>query len=380
MSFKSNEVVPVYKTLIGWRQHYDATDFQIDNALTTTDSGEYFQQKHAGLNLEYIKATIPTNRDLDEYLETTVEDSINEIFNDLLQYRQVNEYGKTLLQQSTLLNKYGWVNDVINNQNRFVGFQIRTRTATGLMTMINEIGLQFTGVEDLTLYLFHSSKKDPLHTFNVTTQGDGDWTWKEEPIELSAFNRTEYHGGTFVLGYYQEDVSSNAINYTNFNWDRGECGNCGHSYRDIWNSIKKHFTVYPIYVPSGSFTKGEMFDLNNAMYNKSESYGINLKLSVKCDLTDFFIDNKMAFKNLLGLKVVWKILQDMKFSQNINYIEENIKMMIIRDLEGDKETNMTNIPSQYKRELKAVSFNISGINSQCLGCQSDSYEPSYGVV
>lgn len=380
MSFKSDELIPVYKNLIGWRQHYDATDFQIGTPLTVSDSNEYYQQKHPGVNLEYIKVTIPENRDLDEYLETTVEESINEIFNDILNYRQVNQYGKTLLQQSTLLNKYGWIQDVINNQNRFVGFQIRTKSVTGLVTMINEIGLQFTGVEDLKLYLFHTSKKDPLFDFNIQTLGNGDWTWKSEPLELSGFKNQDFHGGAFVLGYYQEDVSSNAINYTSFDWDRGECGSCGHSYLPIWNNIKKYFRVYPIYVPAGGFVKGEMFDLNNAMYDKNESYGINLKLSVKCDLTDFFIDNKMIFKNLLSLKVAGKVLNDMKFSQRINYIEENLKMMIIRDIEGDKETNMTNIPQLYKNELKAVTFNMSGINSQCLGCESESYEPTIGHV
>lgn len=380
MSFKSSELIPVYKTLLGWRQHYDATDFQIGAPLTVTDSNEYFQQVHSGVKLEYIKVTIPENRDLDEYLTTTVEDSINEIFNDILTHRQVNQYGKTLLQQSTLLNKYGWVNDVINNQNRFVGFQIRTKSVTGLVTMINEIGLQFTGVEDLKLYLFHSSKKDPLLDFNIQTLGNGDWTWKAEQLELSGFSNTDFHGGTFILGYYQEDVSSNAINYTSFNWDVGECGSCGHSYLPIWNNIKKYFRVYPIYVPSGSFVKGEMFDLNNAMYDKTESYGINLKFSVKCDLTGFFIDNKSIFKKLLSLKVADKVLNDIKFSQRINYIEENLKMMIIRDIEGDKDTNLRNIPQQYKDELKAVTFNMSGINSQCLGCESDSYEPSIGQV
>jgi hypothetical protein len=70
----------------------------------------------------------------------------------------------------------------------------------------------------------------------------------------------------------------------------------------------------------------------------------------------------------------------MKFSQQINAIEENIKMMIIRDLEGDIETKLTNIPSQYNKELKAVSFNISGINAKCLGCEDQNTSPSYGVV
>src|SRR5690606_36674249 len=107
-----------------------------------------------------------------------------------------------------------------------------------------------------------------------------------------------------------------------------------------------NFLVYPIYVPFGNYEEGKMFDMNDVIYCSNQSFGLNLKFTVQCDLTDFFIQNKFVFKNLLALKVVYKILQDMKFSQQINYIEENIKMMIIRDLEGDIDTKLLNIPTQ----------------------------------
>ena len=55
-------------------------------------------------------------------------------------------------------------------------------------------------------------------------------------------------------------------------------------------------------------------------------------------------------------------------------------MMIIRDLEGDKETNALNISQLYNRELKAVSFNISSINNRCLDCEADTFQPIIGVV
>lgn len=123
-----------------------------------------------------------------------------------------------------------------------------------------------------------------------------------------------------------------------------------------------------------------MFDLNDAFYTHDQSFGMNLKFTAICDLSDFFIQNKFAFKNLLAIKVKWKVLEMMKFSQQINYVEENLKMMIIRDLEGDVDTKLMNIPTQYHKELKAVSFNISGINQACLNCEEDGFGPTYGNV
>lgn len=378
--FKSETLIPEYANLIGWRQHHDANELQIAEELTTTETGEYYQQKHPALQLDIIQALIPANLDLNKYLRDTVTDSTNEIFNDLLQYRNVNQYGKTLLEQSTLLNRFGWRNDKIVNQNRFVGFQVRVKAITGLQVLINEIGLQFDGQEEFKLYLFHTSKTEAIKEIDVTTDGNGSWNWKREELELNGFLTEQFHGGVFILGYYQEDVVSSAINYSNFDWDKGECGTCNNSYFAQWKAIRKHFHIYPIYVPNGSFTKGEMFDLERAVYVNNESYGLNLKMTVRCDLTSFFQMNKFVFKNLLATKVVHKVLQMMKFSQQINHIEENIKMMIIRDLEGDIDTKLLNIPTLYHKEMKSVSFNLEGINGVCLGCKEEGFAPNYGVV
>lgn len=379
--FKSTKVVPEYANLLGWRQ--DPTGvITLPAGLIATDTGEYYQQKHPALNLTYIQTLIQDDLSIDDYLRNVITDSTNEIFNDLLQYRQVNEFGKTLLEQSTLLNRYGWKNDLITNQNRFVGMQIRVRSMTALQTTIDQIGLQLSGPQTLKLYLFHSSQNDALATLEITTTGQSSWLWKKSTFELSAFSSEAYQGGVFILGYYQEDLTTQAVNYSNFNWDQGECSTCPGSrgYYNQWKSIKNYFNVYPIYVPSGSFVKEKMFDLNDMIYDNNQSWGLNFKFTVRCDLSDFFIQNKFAFKNLLALKVTHKVLNMMKYSQEINSIEENIKMMIIRDIEGDVDTKLVNIPTQYQRELKAVSFNTSGINQACLKCEDDSYAPVYSVV
>lgn len=379
--FKSEIVVPQYANLLGWKQHFDKNEIDLPPELTNTDTGEYYQQKHPALRLDIIQTLIPAKQKLNDYLREVVTDSTNEIFNDVLSYRHVNNYGKTLLSRATLLNKYGHLNDTITNQGRFVGFQIRVQSLTGLQSSINEIGLQFAGAESIPMYLFHTSKKDPITPpFTLTATGSGQWDWKASSVVLSAFKAEEYHGGAFILGYYQDALTSNAINYTNFDWSKGECSSCNSSYAKIWKAIRGFYHIHPLYVPAGSFIEGEMFDMNGAVYENTQSWGMNLKLSVECDLTDFFIQNKFVFKNLLAYKVVHKILQMMKFSQEISSIEENIKHMIIRDLEGDVDTKLLNIPTLYYKELKSVGFNIEGINSKCLGCKSDGYAPRYGNV
>lgn len=378
--FEADILYPHYTNLLGWKQHYDALDFQIEASLTTSETGEFYQQKHPAMDLAVIRSILPKGRTLDGYLTEKVKDSIAEMFNDVLQYRQVNNYGKTLLQNATLLNKIGWKNDTIVNQNRFVGFQIRLKATGGLKLTINEIGTQFEGVDNFNLYLFHSSKEDYIKKIEVTTSGNFSWKWQIEQLVIEAFNSEEYYGGAFVLGYYQEDLTTVAVNYSNFDWNIGECSLCSPSRHVMWNSIAEYFHIFPLYVPQGSFVKEKMFNLQEAFFVSDQSFGLNLRLSVNCDLTQFFIDNKIHFKNLLAIKVVHKVLYDMKFSQQTNYIEENLKMMIIRDLEGDKETNYLNTLQQYNREMKAIQYNIGGINDLCLPCEETAYVPTVGSM
>ena len=378
--FDATLLIPHYANLLGWKQHYDASDFQIPIALTISETGEFYQQKHPAMDLAVIRSILPRGYTLDSYLQEKIKDSTAEMFNDVLQYRQVNKYGKTLLQNATLLNKLGWKNDTIVNQNRFVGFQIRLKASGGLQMTINEIGTQFEGIETFDLYLFHSSKEDFIKKIEVTTSGGFAWKWQVERCILEAFKSEEYYGGVFVLGYYQEDLTTMAVNYSNFDWNKGECGSCSSSRHTAWNSIAEYFHIFPLYVPQGSFTKEKMFDIQDAFFVPTQSFGLNLRLSVDCDLTQFFIDNKLHFKNLLAIKVTHKILYDMKFTQQTNYIEENLKMMIIRDLEGDKETNYLNTLQQYNREMKAIQFNIGGINDLCLECQETATVPDVGEL
>ena len=47
---------------------------------------------------------------------------------------------------------------------------------------------------------------------------------------------------------------------------------------------------------------------------------------------------------------------------------------------GVSKTYAYSLMREYNKELKAVSFNISGINAKCLGCEDQNTSPSYGVV
>ncbi len=377
--FVSTEVITCLKTLLGWNNHYDLVEIPaLDPALNTSDSGQFYQSFHPALRLDIIRATIPVNRTLNEYLETKVKDGITQLLNDVIKSRKYGEYAKQILGNDPLLDRYGWSPDTITNEGRFVGFMIKVNLEIGLEIAIKSLGFQFNQaqVTPFNVYVFHSSKNDPVVTIPVTTTQGTEWQWQtQENLKLYA-EKENIMGGAWVIGYYQDDITGQAINFTDFDWRVGPCGTCdgnaGRRRQDHWRSVNRFLSIAPFYVPPGSYgVKGKMFDLTACLFDYTKSWGLNFRFNAECDLSYFFCQNKDGFKTALGLQVARMILEDMKFSQEVNYIEENLKHMIIRDLEGDVETYGVNLPSRIDKAIKAINFDHSKLSASCLPCNSN---------
>lgn len=377
--FTSTTVVDRLKNLLGWRQHYDATEIVIDPSLTVSETGEYYQDFHPALRLDIIKAIIPENRDLDDYLTEKIEAGITGLLGDVVSQKQYEQYARRTLAKHTLIDKYGWVNDVVINTGRFIGFKIKPTFETGLTTIIKRIGLQLTQAQNLTMYLYHSSKIDPVETFTVSVTKGIQWNWNETELNLYA-DGLEITGGVWILGYYQDDLIGNAISYTGLNFINGPCSTCdGGSGLLKWRELMRFVQIVPFYVAGSDLNGTQMFDMSDTIEVFDNNFGMNLNISNECDLTDFFIEQRFSLKKGLGLKVAYLILKDIMFSQQINYIEESLKSLVIRDLEGDKDTNYVNIADQLANEIKAINFDHSRKSAYCLPC-NNSKGVTYGSI
>lgn len=380
--FKSETVEECFSKLLGWSNHYDLTEIPaLAETMNESETGEFFQDYHPALRLDLIKACLPPNRQLEEYLKEQTENGITQLLNQIITERKYQGYARKTLATETLLHGYGWAKDTIINESRFVGFRITPTAQTGLNIALKKIGFQFTLEQtDLDIYLYHSSKLEPLKTFKFTSTKPMDWHWVEEEIDMIAEN-DEYAGGSYLIGYYQDDINGQAINFTDFNWKTGPCGTCdGGVRRNHWRKFNEYASVLPIYVPAPSLNaERNSFDYRDTIVDYDKSYGMNLRITAECDLTNFFCEHRFSLKKALALKVTYLILKDMSFSQQINSVEENLKMMIIRDLEGDKETNYINIVDQLLEEIQAVNFDHSGLSMPCLPC-TNTKAPIYGVV
>jgi hypothetical protein len=104
------------------------------------------------------------------------------------------------------------------------------------------------------------------------------------------------------------------------------------------------------------------------VYTYNNNYGFNFNISIVCNLTQFWIDNRLTMTNAIGKIVALKVLQMMKASSQVSAIEQNVQINIIRDLEGDSDTRQVPFWAQVERAVKTTNLDQANVNTTCVPC------------
>src|SRR5690606_23456599 len=139
---------------------------------------------------------------------------------------------------------------------------------------VNSLQLLVDGVVSLTLYLYSELKAEPLWSKEVTTEANSQvlatdlLSAEDKDLELSYLNG-DVKGGTYYLGYYQEELGSvHALDYTPNR----------HSYHCV-NAQAFEATV-----------NGDATDFDRRQISlTSKTYGLNLDMTVYRDYTEVIV-------------------------------------------------------------------------------------------
>lgn len=365
--FDSLKSVSCLRGLIGWRGLEGLTAEQ--QHLAQSDSGEYFNDKHPALDVDLISQSLKTSQPLNDYLVTVLDAAIIELLNEITTSKKIGYNAKELVSNEVIESKKGWINRTVINEGRFVGVRFRPIVKTGVKLVIHRVAFQFTDKQAaLPVYFFHSSQPEAIKQLTFSSQTSNDFNWMEAALPMLSIDQ-ERTGGEYYLGYYQDDLTGQAVHYTKLNWVSGYCKLCDNGEANRrYSSITNYVKMVPFYVPSTSLDtdQSKLFDTDGIIFEKDNNFGMNFHIAVKCDFTQFWCDNRLALKSALALKVTQMILKNISYSFEINAITEQLKMMIIRDLEGDKETNYKNIEQRLEKEIKAINLDHSGMDTACL--------------
>ena len=415
--YRINDIKTGLLPLIGWRQNYDTGKLRIGESLTSSESGVYFQDFHPLLTLENIQAIAPEFtridithyssiknyligdlcnsasvnykavknsinqtplnnpeywevwRSFDEWLLDKTGNSIQNAVRALMTEKTLEGTSKNILESKVLFDGSGRISDLVRNTDSLVGFEIVPIRAKGVTLKIEKIGLQFKDNSTIKLYLMHSSSEVPVKTIELTrTQGAG-MQWFACDWFLPYMSQNTDAGGSWYVVYDQNDLGENQAIQKSFDWAQGPCSTCSRTEMINYISWSKYLEVHPFKVPQSG--EVEMWDISKNIYSYETNYGINLQVTVSCDATDFIIEQRNSFINVIGLQLACDFLREMAYNSNfrINRLNQNFTAnQILYEIDGNVEVRGSGLGYKLKQAMKALKIDTSDIDRVCLPC------------
>lgn len=415
--------------LVGWEQSYDTTDFRIADSLTQSESGLYFQQAHPLLTLENIQCIAPDFKNITypEYSAETqysagnvvssegtlykaLKDSVDQPVSNTDYWEQTNPFSdwlekktkssiqkaisrfvndklaksttKDLFENKTLFDGTGRITDTVKNKQNFVGFEIVPIRSAGVTTKINKIGLQFTEPGAYTIYIMHSSSYEPVYTltFNKTRKNSVEW-FELKDLYLPYESDKNDAGGSWYICYSQSELPAGSMAIRkNRDWSKGPCNACSRREYESWVVWSKYIEVHPFYVNEELVDRPEqpdepplyLWDIDNNQYTYDTNYGLNLEISMSCDLTEFIIKQRHLFQDIILKQLAIDMLREFAYNANVRTNRHSInasRVDILYEIDGDSSSmKQSGLSYQLEKAFKAVELSTEGLDRVCQPC------------
>lgn len=428
-----NEICEALKNVCGWEQSYDPAK-AIDDNLTQTESGLYFQGAHPLLTLDSMEAIMPddwgiqypvwdaltqwkqnkvvqygndTNGNklfwkakadnvgeeptedslfwskyniLSDFLERMTRNGIATAIQTFTQIKQLDKETRNLLERRTFFDGAGRIRATLQNNHKLVGFEIVPVRAMGVTAKIEKIGLQMTGGTGVVrMYLFHSSQIDPIKTFDLNfTVTNGGFQWFPlNDCYLPYISDKNNAGGAWFLCYNQDELPAGmeAINVSK-DWSREPCGTCNMGSVEVWRELTKYLQVTPfMYNAPETFAEyPELWDIAYTMYTRTQNYGLNCEITIGCDLTDFIISQRQIFQTVIQRQVAAIALRTLAMNPNVrvNRNQSNAtRMDILYELDGNTAgVRPGGLGYDLKKAYEALRIDTQGLDRICLSCNN----------
>ena len=428
-----NEICEALKNVCGWEQSYDPAK-AIDDNLTQTESGLYFQGAHPLLTLDNMAAIMPddwgfqypvwdaitewkankvvqygTDNDgkklywvakldnvgdeptdgslywgkyniLSDYLERLTRNGIATAIQTFTQIKQLDKETRNLLERRTFFDGAGRIRATLQNNHKLVGFEIVPVRAMGVTAKIEKIGLQMTGGTGVVrMYLFHSSQIDPIKTFDLNfTVTNGGFQWfPVEDCYLPYMSDKNNSGGSWFLCYNQDELPAGmeAINVSK-DWSREPCGTCNIGSVEVWRELTKYLQITPFMynAPETFADYPELWDIAYTMYTNTRNYGLNCEITVGCDLTDFVISQRNLFQTVIQRQVAAIALRTLAMNPNVrvNRNQSNASRTdILYELDGNTSgVRPGGLGYDLKKAYEALRIDTQGLDRICLSCNN----------
>ena len=413
--------------VVGWEQDYNPQN-QIDESLCQSESGLTFQGAHPLVTLANIRAIMPDDYlykypnwnnqtaypagakvkhkgivyianvanvgsdpeentgDWSEYnmvsdfVRHLTINGINTAVQRFIELKQLQQETRNLLERRTFFDGAARLQATVEPRGKIVGFEIVPVRAMGVTTKIERIGLQMVGATGtVRLYLFHSSQVAPMRVIDLeftNTNGGFQWFTPETPIFLPYISDSNDSGGAWFLCYNQNDLPNGmrALNVSK-DWSVEPCQTCLGGSIESWRQMTKYLQVSPfgIHAPLDFHDYPEMFDIGELGYTNTMNYGMNVEISVGCDLTDFIISQRQIFATVIQKQVAANVLRTIAMNPDVRVNRNQVNVTrddLLYELDGAPTGRASGIGYELKQAYAALSLDTRGLDRICLQCNN----------
>ena len=325
---------------------------------------------------EYWKVYSPTG----DYLAKLTETGIAQVIQRFLAEKKIRNESKALLEHRTFFDGAGRLTATIQKRGRVVGYEITPVRGAGVAMWLNRIGLQIRTDEafHLPVYLFHSSKAEPVETFNVYySNTNGTFKWFDARNTYCPYTDDETNaGGSWYLCYWEDDlpVTAEAICMSK-DWSKEPCMTCGISDIRAWRELTKYVQISPftILVSDEWGDEPMLWDVAQNIYTNTTNYGLNVELSIGCDITPFIVRQRNIFADVIEKQVAYNLLRTLSMNPDVrvNRNQANVgRMDLIYELDGDTRGRRGGLANELDKAYAALEIDTQGMDRICLGCNN----------
>ena len=152
----------------------------------------------------------------------------------------------------------------------------------------------------------------------------------------------------------------------------------------------KYIEIHPFYVNeelvntvrfnddyNGDYEKQalHLWDAENNQYTYDNNYGINLEVSVTCDITDFIIEQRTLFQDVIIKQVSVDMLREFAYNTNVRTNRHSINASrpdILYEIDGDSSSiKKSGLNYQLDMAFNAIKLNTEGLDRICMPCKNN---------
>lgn len=371
--------------LIGWQQ---GLNVNISEELTESESGLYFQQVHPLITLENLFSIAPDFKSMqtDEksvsdmfssWLENKTKASIQKAITRFCNEKLADGTYKVLCENKTLFDGTSRIADTVANRNNLVGFEVVPVRSKGVTTRINKIGLHFTKPGTYKIYIMHSSNDEPIKVLELEKVKANTMEWFAADIVLPYESEDNDAGGSWYVCYKQSELPAESLAIKkDRDWSKGPCRSCSRREFVAWQAWSKYLEVHPFYVNEEHVdSEMRLWDIEKNDYTYDNNYGINLDVTVACDISDFIVSQKHLFIDVISKQVAIDFLREMAYNPNVRANRHSINASrtdILYEIDGDSSSmKKSGLSYQLDMAFQAIKISTSGIDRVCLPCKNN---------